>query len=108
MGSYGTAGPSARGRRCWNPPASPSSSCRKEISFKACVIDTEVAKVSIVGIGMRSHAGIAKKMFESLANENINILVISTSEIKISILVEQKYMELAVQILHDAFELDKV
>ena len=84
------------------------ASKKKEISFKACVIDTEVAKVSIIGIGMRSHAGIAKKMFESLANENINILVISTSEIKISILVEQKYMELAVQVLHDAFELDKV
>ena len=84
------------------------ASKKKEISFKACVIDTKVAKVSIVGIGMRSHAGIAKKMFESLANENINILVISTSEIKISILVEQKYMELAVQVLHDAFELDKV
>ena len=85
-----------------------TASKKKEISFRACVIDTEVAKVSIVGIGMRSHAGIAKKMFESLANENINILVISTSEIKISILVEQKYMELAVQVLHDAFELDKV
>ena len=85
-----------------------TASKKKEISFKACVIDTEVAKVSIIGIGMRSHAGIAKKMFESLANENINILVISTSEIKISILVEQKYMELAVQVLHDAFELDKV
>ena len=85
-----------------------TASKKKEISFKACVIDTQVAKVSIVGIGMRSHAGIAKKMFESLANENINILVISTSEIKISILVEQKYMELAVQVLHDAFELDKV
>tara|TARA_B100001113_G_scaffold49843_1_gene36174 strand:+ start:3229 stop:4455 length:1227 start_codon:yes stop_codon:yes gene_type:complete len=84
------------------------ASKKKKISFKACVIDTEVAKVSIIGIGMRSHAGIAKKMFESLANENINILVISTSEIKISILVEQKYMELAVQVLHDAFELDKV
>ncbi len=85
-----------------------TASKKKKISFKACVIDTEVAKVSIVGIGMRSHAGIAKKMFESLANENINILVISTSEIKISILVEQKYMELAVQVLHDAFELDKI
>lgn len=79
----------------------------KKINFTDCIIDTNVAKVSIVGIGMRSHAGIAKKMFESLGNENINILVISTSEIKISILVEEKYMELAVQILHEEFDLDK-
>ena len=83
------------------------ASKKKEISFKSHIIDTNVAKVSLVGIGMRSHTGIAKKMFEALANENINILVISTSEIKISILVEQKYMELAVQTLHDAFELEK-
>jgi len=83
------------------------ASKKKEISFKTHIIDTNVAKVSLVGIGMRSHTGIARKMFEALANENINILVISTSEIKISILVEQKYMELAVQTLHDAFELEK-
>ena len=83
------------------------ASKKKEISFKTHIIDANVAKVSLVGIGMRSHTGIAKKMFEALANENINILVISTSEIKISILVEQKYMELAVQTLHDAFELEK-
>ena len=83
------------------------ASKKKEISFKTHIIDTNVAKVSLVGIGMRSHTGIAKKMFEALADENINILVISTSEIKISILVEQKYMELAVQTLHDAFELEK-
>ena len=83
------------------------ASKKNEISFKTHIIDTNVAKVSLVGIGMRSHTGIAKKMFEALANENINILVISTSEIKISILVEQKYMELAVQTLHDAFELEK-
>ncbi len=84
------------------------ASKKREISFKDCMIDTNVAKVSIVGIGMRSHTGIAKKMFEALANENINILVISTSEIKISILIEQKYMELAVQVLHDAFGLDRI
>ena len=83
------------------------ASKKNEISFKTHIIDTNVAKVSLVGIGMRSHTGIAKKMFEALASENINILVISTSEIKISILVEQKYMELAVQTLHDAFELEK-
>ncbi len=85
-----------------------AASEQKKIYFKDCLIDTNVAKVSIVGIGMKSHTGIAKKMFESLANENINILVISTSEIKISILVEKKYMELAVQVLHDTFELDKI
>ena len=83
------------------------ASKKNEISFKTHIIDANVAKVSLVGIGMRSHTGIAKKMFEALASENINILVISTSEIKISILVEQKYMELAVQTLHDAFELEK-
>ncbi len=85
-----------------------AASGKKQISYKNYIIDTHVAKVSIVGIGMRSHTGIAKKMFEALATENINILVISTSEIKISILLEQKYMELAVQILHDAFELAKL
>jgi aspartate kinase len=66
-----------------------------------------VAKVSIVGIGMRSHAGVASKMFQVLADAGINIKVITTSEIKVSVLVERKYMELAVQALHDAFELEK-
>ena len=61
----------------------------------------------IVGIGMRSHAGVAARMFKALADENINIKVISTSEIKISVLIDRKYMELAVQALHDAFELEK-
>ena len=67
----------------------------------------EVAKVSVVGIGMRSHAGVAAKMFKVLSDEGINIEVIATSEIKISVLIERKYMELAVQALHDAFELEK-
>jgi len=71
------------------------------------VTDTGVAKISVVGIGMRSHAGVAARMFQALAREGINIKVISTSEIKISVLVDRKYMELAVQALHDAFELDK-
>ena len=84
------------------------ASQQEKIHFKNYLIDTNVAKVSIVGIGMKSHTGIAKKMFEALASENINILVISTSEINISILVEKKYMELAVQVLHDTFELDKI
>jgi len=67
----------------------------------------EVAKVSVVGIGMRSQAGVAGRMFRALADENINIEVISTSEIKISVLIDRKYLELAVQALHDAFELER-
>ncbi len=78
-----------------------------EINFHDIVADKDVAKVSVVGIGMRSHAGVAAKMFEVLASEGINIKVITTSEIKISVLIDRKYMELAVQALHDAFELDK-
>ena len=69
--------------------------------------DDKIAKVSIVGVGMRSHVGIARQMFETLAKENINMQMISTSEIKISVVVEDKYMELAVRALHVAFELDK-
>ena len=77
------------------------------ISYAEMIVDTDVAKVSVVGIGMRSHAGVAAKMFSCLAGENINIKVIGTSEIKISVLIDRKYMELAVQALHDAFELEK-
>jgi len=78
-----------------------------EINFHDLIADTDVAKVSVVGIGMRSHTGVAAKMFEVLSKEGINIKVITTSEIKISVLVDRKYMELAVQALHDAFELHK-
>ncbi len=77
------------------------------INFHDLIADTDVAKVSVVGIGMRSHTGVAAKMFEVLSAEGINIQVITTSEIKISVLINRKYMELAVQALHDAFELDK-
>ncbi len=77
------------------------------INFAELVADTDVAKVSVVGIGMRSHTGVAAKMFQCLSAEGINIKVITTSEIKISVLIDRKYMELAVQALHDAFELDK-
>ena len=80
---------------------------RGEINFHDLVADTEVSKVSVVGIGMRSHAGVAAKMFRALRDENINIKFITTSEIKISVLIDRKYMELAVQALHDAFELEK-
>ena len=79
----------------------------EEINYNGVVIDQEVAKVSVVGIGMRSQSGVAAKMFKVLSDEGINIKVITTSEIKISVLVDRKYMELAVQALHDAFELDK-
>jgi aspartate kinase len=79
---------------------------RGEIDFGELVIDKDVCKISVVGIGMRSHAGVAARMFKALRDENINIKVISTSEIKISVLIDRKYMELAVQALHDAFELE--
>ncbi|NTT86033.1 aspartate kinase [Tabrizicola fusiformis] len=79
-----------------------------KFTYKELVVDTDVAKVSVVGIGMRSHAGVAAKMFNALAAENVNIKVIATSEIKISVLIDRKYMELAVQALHDVFALDKV
>ncbi|OYW37767.1 MAG: aspartate kinase [Hydrogenophilales bacterium 12-61-10] len=69
--------------------------------------DDKIAKISIVGVGMRSHVGVARTMFETLSKENINLQMISTSEIKISVVVEDKYMELAVRALHQAFELDK-
>jgi aspartate kinase len=77
------------------------------LNFAELVADTDVAKVSVVGIGMRSQSGVAAKMFKVLCDEGINIKVITTSEIKISVLIDRKYMELAVQALHDAFELDK-
>ncbi|WP_299153074.1 aspartate kinase [uncultured Tateyamaria sp.] len=77
------------------------------INFAELVADRDVAKVSVVGIGMRSHTGVAAKMFQCLSAEGINIKVITTSEIKISVLIDRKYTELAVQALHDAFELDK-
>ena len=78
------------------------------INFQDLLADKNVAKISAVGIGMRSQSGVAAKMFQTLSDEGINIKVISTSEIKISVLVDRKYLELAVQSLHDAFELDQI
>ncbi|MGB8339309.1 MAG: aspartate kinase [Burkholderiales bacterium] len=69
--------------------------------------DNRIAKVSVVGVGMRSHVGVASKMFKALADEGINIQMISTSEIKISVVIDEKYLELAVRVLHKAFELEK-
>jgi len=78
-----------------------------DLGAKSVTADDSIVKVSIVGVGMRSHAGIASKMFEVFAQENINIQMISTSEIKISVVVDEKYLELAVRALHAAFDLDK-
>jgi len=82
------------------------STC-KTLGARQTSSDTEIVKISLVGVGMRSHAGIAAKMFRELARENINIRMISTSEIKISVVIDEKYLELAVRTLHQAFELDK-
>ena len=73
------------------------------VQAKGVKVDTDIAKVSVVGVGMRTHAGVAAKMFEVLAREGINIEMISTSEIKISVVIAAKYSELAVRVLHDAF-----
>ena len=79
----------------------------EEIGAEKVWGDEDIAKVSVVGVGMRSHSGVASKMFTTLAKENINIIMISTSEIRISCVIEEKYAELAVRVLHTAFELDK-
>jgi aspartate kinase len=76
------------------------------LGFEKLLADPNVVKVSVIGVGMRSHAGIAQKMFQTLASEGINIQVISTSEIKISVLIEEKYTELALRALHTAYGLD--
>ena len=78
----------------------------KELGAKQVIGDDNIVKVSLVGVGMRSHAGIANTMFKTLAREGINIRMISTSEIKISVVVDEKYLELAVRSLHEAFGLD--
>ena len=80
---------------------------KPHVGARAVVGDNKICKVSAVGVGMRSHPGVASKMFRTLAEEGINIQMISTSEIKISVVVDEKYLELAVRILHKAFELDQ-
>jgi len=79
---------------------------KDEIGFEDVKSDSKVTKVSIVGIGMRSHTGVAQTMFEALAKRGINVEVIATSEIKISVLIDAEYTELAVRALHSAFELE--
>ncbi|MDR0528664.1 MAG: aspartate kinase [Zoogloeaceae bacterium] len=83
-------------------------SARAHIGAREIIGDTEVCKVSAVGVGMRSHPGVASQMFRVLAEEGINIQMISTSEIKISVVLDEKYLELAVRVLHRAFGLEKV
>jgi len=82
------------------------SDVAKKIGAEKVLGDENISKVSIIGVGMRNHAGVAQKMFGALSEENININMISTSEIKISCIIEEKYTELAVRILHKAFGLD--
>jgi len=82
------------------------NSLTKEIGAEKVLGDENISKVSIIGVGMRTHAGVAQKMFTTLAKENINIMMISTSEIKISCVIEEKYTELAVRVLHEAFGLE--
>ncbi|NBU27443.1 MAG: aspartate kinase [Caulobacteraceae bacterium] len=79
-----------------------------ELGFEGVALDEDVAKVSVIGVGMRSHAGVAKTMFKALADKGVNIQVISTSEIKISVLIESAYTELAVRALHAAYGLDQL
>jgi aspartate kinase len=79
----------------------------KDIGASGVSSDESIAKVSIVGVGMRSHSGVASKMFQTLSQEGINIQMISTSEIKVSCVIDAKYTELAVRVLHDAFGLAK-
>ena len=78
----------------------------EDLNAPSVVADAEIVKVSLVGVGMRSHAGVASQMFETLANNNINIQMITTSEIKITVVIEEKYLELAVRALHASFGLD--
>lgn len=77
-----------------------------ELGAEDATLQTDIAKVSIVGVGMQSHSGVAARMFQALAAENINILMISTSEIKVSCVIQDRYAELAVRVLHDAFQLE--
>ena len=79
---------------------------KSELSWEEIMFDSKVVKVSVIGVGMRSHAGVAQKMFGALAEKGINIQVISTSEIKVSVLIDEEYMELALRALHSAYGLD--
>ena len=84
-----------------------SKNIAEEIGAKEVLTAENIAKISVTGVGMKSHSGVAAKMFDTLAKENINIRLISTSEIRISCVIEEKYAELAVRVLHTAFGLDQ-
>ncbi|TWI44858.1 aspartate kinase [Pseudoduganella flava] len=94
-------------RNDYNKALDVLNSQKGEIGFLSLIGDAKVSKISVVGVGMRSHVGVASQMFRTLSEEGINIMMISTSEIKISVLIDEKYMELAVRALHKAFELEK-
>jgi aspartate kinase len=95
-------------RLCQNHGYAPGKGLARALGALKVLGDTKICKVSIVGIGMRSHVGVASKMFRILSEEGINIQMISTSEIKTSVVIDEKYMELAVRALHKAFDLDQV
>jgi aspartate kinase len=80
---------------------------KKDLGVDKVIHDTSIAKIALVGVGMRSHSGVAARMFRALGEENINIQMISTSEIKITVIIEEKYLELAVRAIHSAFEMDR-
>jgi aspartate kinase len=82
-------------------------SIKDEVKFSELKIDDNIAKISVIGVGMISHSGVAHTMFKTLAEKGINLLLISTSEIKISVLIAKEYGELAVRVLHDAYGLEK-
>jgi aspartate kinase len=84
------------------------SAAKDTVGFEDVAVDEDVAKISVIGVGMRSHAGVAKTMFGALADKGVNIQVISTSEIKISVLIDAAYTELAVRALHAAYGLDRL
>ena len=102
--SGGAPLPSVSSVRCCTC-RSPIVLWKASLKAREVLVDRKVGKVSVVGVGMRSHAGIASKTFKALADESINIQLITTSEIKISVVIEEKYLELAVRALHSAFEL---
>ncbi len=77
-----------------------------QLNYERIISDSNVVKLSVIGVGMRSHAGVAQRMFRALADKGINIQVISTSEIKVSVLVAEEYTELALRALHTAYGLD--
>lgn len=81
---------------------------KSSVAFADIETDDKIVKVALVGVGMRSHAGVAAKMFKALADEGINIQMITTSEIKVTVIIEEKYLELAVRSMHSAFELDHI